>query len=84
MTTVTFQRQTPVIVVKANEGASYSSAAAMVSLQNQAAASSLTALNDIVVDSAANGNVLQYSSVDNKYHIKPFNLEGTTLDGGSF
>lgn len=83
MTTVVVHRQVPTVVVKAANGVVTQSSQA-ISLQNQAAVASLGALNDVVLDSSANGGVLQFNSSDNKYHIRPLSIEGSTLDGGSF
>lgn len=87
MTSVTIQRRSANIVVKAVGGVLQPATSSGVTLNNQGALANINRLDqlaDVVEGTPANGSVLTYSAADDKYYVQPISVENQNLDGGTF
>ena len=89
MTTVTVNRRTAAITVKASGGIISPSTSSGVVLNNMGAAigaatQRLDQLLDVEEGTPSDGDVLVYRASDDKYVLQPLNISNSSLDGGSF
>lgn len=89
MTTVTVNRRTAAVTVKASGGILSPSTSSGVTLNNLGAAigaatQRLDQLLDVVEGTPSDGDVLVYRASDDKYVVQQVNISNSTLDGGSF
>lgn len=87
MTTVTIQKRTANVVVKAVGGVLQTATSSGVTLNNQGGIANFNRLDqlvDVVEGNPANGSVLTYSAADDKYYVQPISVENQNLDGGTF
>lgn len=91
MTTITIQRKSANVIVKAVGGVLQPATSSGVTLNNQGGAISFNRLDQLtdVVEGGApqDGSVLTYNASDDKYYVQPLNagaLNNQNLDGGTF